>query len=240
MLRELLPEPGAPFDTDADDIRSTLAELYRLPPGPFLRTNLIASVDGTASDAAGTSEGLGNAADRKILGAIRATSDTVLVGAATLRAEGMIIPKSTHLTILTASGRLDGVETREALTADRVLVVGPADAETAARDSFPGDLEFLAIGSSGRPEVGAVITALRERGLEQIVCEGGPQLAGQLVDAGLVDEFCISTAPVLVGGAFPPFGSARRAPVRLELFALLVDDEGGLYARWRPRRDAAA
>lgn len=235
IIRPLLPEPGERIDTDADDVRDRLAAIYEPPESRWVRINLIASVDGTASDANGTSEGLGNAADRKILGAIRAVSDTVLVGAATLRAEGMIIPKSTHLTILTATGRLDGVEVREGLTADRVLAVGPAEAEATARETFPADLEYLAVGDAGRPDVRDVVAALHDRGFGRIVCEGGPQLAAQLVDAGLVDEFCISTSPMLVGGAFPPFGSGRREPVPLDLAGLLVDDAGGLYARWRPR-----
>ena len=34
----------------------------------------------------------------------------------------------------------------------------------------------------------AALAALRERGLASIVCEGGPTLAAQLVNAGLVDE----------------------------------------------------
>lgn len=235
ILRPLLPEPADPIDTEAEDARSRLAELYAPPGERSVRVNLIVSVDGTASDADGTSEGLGNRADRAILGAIRAVSDTVMIGAATLRAEGMIIPKRAHLTIVTASGRLDGVAVRDGLERDRVLVVAPAAAEATARESFPVDFEFLGLGDDDRLRLPEVVGALHDRGYDHIVCEGGPVLAGQLVDDGLVDEFCVSISPQLVGGAFPPFGASRRDPVPLSLAGLLVDETGGLYPRWRPR-----
>lgn len=241
ILRPLLPEPADPIDTDADDARKRLAELYAPSGARSVRVNLIVSVDGTASDADGTSEGLGNRADRMILGAIRAVSDTVMIGAATLRAEGMIIPKRAHLTIVTGSGRLDGIETRDGLGPDRVLVVAPAAAEARARATFPVDFSFLGLGDGDRLRMPEVVAALHDRGLAHIVCEGGPQLAGQLVDDRLVDEFCVSISPQLVGGAFPPFGATRRDPVPLALAGLLADDAGGLYPRWRPRdRDPSA
>lgn len=236
ILRPLLPEPADPIDTDADDARSRLTELYAPPGERSVRINLIVSVDGTASDAAGTSEGLGNRADRAILGAIRAVSDTVMIGAATLRAEGMIIPKRAHLTIVTGSGRLDGIDVPERLERERVLVAAPAGAEGRARETFPGDFEFLGIGDDDQLQLPEVIAALHGRGFAHIVSEGGPVLAGQLVDHGLVDEFCVSISPQLVGGAFPPFGATRRDPVHLSLAGLLVDETGGLYPRWRPRR----
>lgn len=68
--------------------------------------NLVVSLDGSAAGPDGTSSSLTTGADRAVLGAIRAESDLVLVGAATLRAEPHLVPRSTPLAVLSHSGRL--------------------------------------------------------------------------------------------------------------------------------------
>ena len=42
--------------------------------------------------------------------------------------------------------------------------------------------------------------ALRDRGLPQVLCEGGPHLFGSLLAADLVDELCLSLEPELDAG----------------------------------------
>jgi len=149
------------------------------------------SLDGSAVGPDGTTGSLTMGADRAVLGAIRAESDLVLVGAATLRAEPGLVPRSTRLAVLSRSGDLGAAVLR------------------------PDDVVF---------------DRLPERG-GRIVCEGGPSVVAQLLDAGLVDEVCLTTVPRIVGGrALPPFGTA--AARDLELRQLLVDDAGGTYARF--------
>nr|WP_284255760.1 hypothetical protein [Pseudolysinimonas kribbensis] len=51
-----------------------------------------------------------------------------------------------------------------------------------------------------------------------------------MLDAGLIDEICLTTVPRMVGGvAVAPFGGA--VTPSLELQQLLVDDAGVSYAR---------
>ncbi len=47
----------------------------------------------------------------------------------------------------------------------------------------------------------AMVAALADAGLPQILCEGGPHLLGALIEADAVDELCLTLAPVLEGGA---------------------------------------
>jgi len=229
MLRVLSPA-GDPIDTDAPDARERIAALY---PAPGLRVNLVASIDGGTSDAAGTSAGLTTGADRLILGAIRSVSDTVLVGAATLRAEGNLVPRSTHLTVLTTTGDFTGADVRDDIEEGRILVVGPSSVEERARRTFRAPFEYFAVDGDRAVPLPVMLDALRDRGLERIVCEGGPRLAGQLLAAGLVDELCLTTVPRLLGHPSVLFGGARPGPRDLELAQLLADDGGALYARWR-------
>src|ERR687892_706017 len=57
------------------------------PERPWVLVNMIASVDGAATDPSGRAGGLGGPADRRVFSAIRAVSDVVLAGASTVRTE---------------------------------------------------------------------------------------------------------------------------------------------------------
>jgi riboflavin biosynthesis pyrimidine reductase len=83
-----------------------------------------------------------------------------------------------------------------------------------------------------------VVRTLRQRGFSSIVCEGGPSLAGQLLLAHMVDEFCLSTVPTVIGSPASSldFGSTGRPGVTLT--QLLIDDTGVSYARWAVERSA--
>ncbi len=232
ILRPLSPS-GDAIDTTAPDARTRIAERY---PAPGLRVNLVATLDGGTADAAGTSAGITTGADRVVLGAIRSVSDTVLIGAATFRAEPGLIPKRTHLTVLTTTGDFTGATARDDIEPGRILVVGPSGAQDRARATFASPFEYLAVDGDRAVPLAGVIAALRGRGLEKIVCEGGPRLVGQLLAANLVDEICLTTVPRLVGRPQVLFGGAAPGPHDLELIQLLADDSGALYARWRPTR----
>ena len=102
-----------------------------------------------------------------------------------------------------------------------------------------GCVELARIERSGLIEsrhlgAAAVVDAVQARGYDQLVCEGGPTLATQLRAAGLVDEMCLTTAPMLGGRA--PF-SADDEVTRLIPRQILVDDEGFSYGRWVPAAD---
>jgi riboflavin biosynthesis pyrimidine reductase len=93
--------------------------------------------------------------------------------------------------------------------------------------------EYFAVDGDRAVPLPAMLAALRERGLEHIVCEGGPRLVGQLLAAGLVDELCLTTVPRLLGQPSVLFGGATGGAHDLELLHLLADEGGALYARWR-------
>ncbi len=233
-LRRLFPDAVDAIDIEAPDARIRLAELYALPGESWVRVNLVSSVDGSVAGADGTSESLTNRADRKILGVIRRSSQVVLVGAASVRAEGYQLPRTAPLAIVTRSGDLGSHEL--VIGTDRAvpLVLCPASAAARAMDSLPGAEIIIVADRDGRMAAADLIDALRTRGLRRIVCEG-PSLAGQLLAADLVDEFCLSTSPTIGGPAQPLLGSVPLSAKRLTLTQLLADDTSTLYARWAVR-----
>jgi riboflavin biosynthesis pyrimidine reductase len=72
---------------------------------------------------------------------------------------------------------------------------------------------------------------LADRGIEQLVCEGGPALLTSLLDAGLVDELDLTLSAALVGGPARLLDRALGTVVRPRLVQLLEED-GVLFTRY--------
>lgn len=233
MLTQLVPSDatGVSVDPFSDEGLAWLHETYALPRREWLRLNFISSVTGSAAGPDGTSETLTSRIDRRILGVIRAQADLVLVGAQSVRAEGYRVPKTAPLGIVTASGRLDG-HRLAGPTDDRLIVLCPESARSTVRDELPQARVITLPDEDGRLEASTILAAVRDAGYESVVCEGGPSLAAQFAASGLVDEVCLSTAPLVTPASLPMLSDEDFAPMRVRLHRLLVDDASSLYARW--------
>lgn len=225
-LRSLLPRREAE-DVDPD----ALPDLYRPPRARWLRLNFIASVNGSVAGPDGTSESLTNRTDRRILGVIRRAADIVLVGASSVRTEGYFLPRTAPLAILTGSGDLTGHRIPVDVEAGRIVVLCPPEAIGTLHASLGGAAVEVVELAGPRIDPAVAVAALHRLGHSSIVCEGGPTLAAELLEADLVDELCLSMSPQLLPLRAPMLtGLAVARPVRLE--QLLLDDESTLYARW--------
>jgi len=80
----------------------------------------------------------------------------------------------------------------------------------------------------------AVLADLRARGVERLLCEGGPTLNRALLAAGLTDELFLTLSPLVTGDESQPAivaGGALPAPVGLALRSVATAD-GDLYLRY--------
>ena len=233
LVTEVVPRTLETADAATDAGREWLRARYRRDDSAYVRLNMITSLTGAASGADGTSDTLTSRVDRAVLGAIRRDADVVVVGAQSVRTEGYVVPKSAHLAVVTASGRLDGHRLElDAEVAARVLLVVPeARADGIAERAGLADVRVLAVPADERLHPRAIVAALAAEGLPRIVCEGGPSLAGQFADAGVIDEYCVTVAPTIdpVDGAFLPV----RARVDARVAGMLVDEAGFSYLRLR-------
>lgn len=235
-LRTVLPDGGV-LSLDVPDDRARLAELYRPDEGTRVRVNMIASINGSSVGVDGTSESLSNRVDRAILGIIRSHADVVLVGAASVRAEGYVVPRRAPLAIVSASGDLAGHRLRLS-AGSRVLLLVPADRASEIVPPAEG-VEIVPVHADAeRMSVTEILAALAERGLHSVVCEGGPSLTAQFIAAGVVDEVCLTTAPLVILPGLPVMSGSVAAVEPFELRRLCVDDAGFSYACWR-RADRA-
>ncbi|WDZ89011.1 dihydrofolate reductase family protein [Nocardiopsis sp. HUAS JQ3] len=250
-FRQLLPVPGG-ADADPAAAYAYPADLDR----PWVRANMVASADGGAVGPSGRSRDLSSAPDRRIMGALRALCDVVLVGAATARVEGYGPvrvrraweglrggrARTPAVAVVSRSLDLPADLLTEAPPHARTLVFTTGGAPADRRREVAARADLVVVeGDSVTPA--HIVDALAERGLHRVLTEGGPHLLSEFVAAGLLDELCLTLSPHLLGagpprivaggpgapGAPEPAAGARSTPVRM---AHLLEAEGSLFARY--------
>jgi riboflavin biosynthesis pyrimidine reductase len=210
-----------------------------------VRANMIAALDGAAAFE-GRTKAITDSADQALLAFLRSCSDVVLAGSATVTAEkyGPVRlsdelrsrrreagrPELPRLAVVTARGALSP-DLRIFSGDERPIIVTVA--RTATQRPELSELGDVVVAGADVIEPAAMITALRELGLERILCEGGPYLLSTLVDADLVDDMCLTVTPYLAGSqpTTPPPASALVAPTRLALRHVLQRNDL-LYLRY--------
>jgi riboflavin biosynthesis pyrimidine reductase len=249
-VRQLLPRPST---VDGDLSLGQLAELYAAPatgPGQtWVRANFVSTLDGAATGSDGRSKSITTRADQQVFTLLRALSDVVVVGAGTATAEAYPrVQLSDELTALrAASGRKDppttAVVTRSLDLPDKLLtprdgagpllVICPDDADAGAvvrlRERLGPDSVIAA--GAGSVHSGQAVASLADRGLRQVLCEGGPTLMATMVAAGVVDELCLTWSPLVVGGDGPRILDGQSVQTSWRLGHLL-DHDDVLIGRW--------
>ncbi len=220
---------------------------------PWVLVNMIASVDGAATDPTGRSAGLGGPADLRVFSAIRGVADIVLAGAGTVRTErygpARMLPSQEEarrirgqsprprIAVVTRSLALD-LELplfREASEEYRPIVITTTAGLDRVRSSGGAiatrDLAMVAeIVVAGDQSVDweTALRALRTTARAGVLLvEGGPNTNAQLVAADLVDELCLTVSPQLAGadGLRILSGFDADAPPRLMLDRVLLEDD---------------
>ncbi len=231
--------PIKPGDPAAAGLIDKLAEIYAYPEGTWVRANMITSVDGSIA-VQGRSGGLSGPADRLVFGVLRSLADVIVVGAGTARAEKYGLAKPASMWPQLRSGRAAtppiAVVTRSLhLDLDSELIHGergqlPRTIVLTTRQA-PADQLALAAKTAdvivtGDSDVSA--TDIRHQlsglGYHRILIEGGPSLLGDFAAAGLLDELCITTSPMLAGGNSRLLVADLATPVPLKLAASCTDD----------------
>lgn len=243
---------GAATEHDFVMTRPMYDELYAYPDsGRFtLRANMIASIDGAAT-VGDTSGGLGGTGDRELFAVLRELADVIVVGAGTARAEnygGVRISAAGRdrrrgrgqaevppIALVTRSADLE--RDLPVFTGSEVppLVLTSAAAAPRARGRLGPTAEVLDCSTADPDQVdlAAALQRLSERGLTRVLTEGGPSLLGSFIAHDLLDELCLTTAPLLVGGTAPRvITDSPEALIPMHRAHLRADDDGYLYARY--------
>ena len=262
MIRTLFEQTGLPVAGLPPALQAAFDGDMGLA-APVLYVNFVTSVDGVAAFSDATPPSAisgGSRSDRFLMGLLRAFADTVLIGAATLRAEPshvwspewicpefadefrqlrsyLGLPPAPRLVVLTRSGDLD--LSSRALELGALVLTGDAGADR-LKNRLPGASTVQSLGST--VSVPEVIELLRREGSSSILSEGGPHVVGQLLRAGAIDEIFLTVSPRLCGRT----GTDRLSLVEGVSFeppdfpgltlASVKHDAGELFLRYRLNR----
>lgn len=217
-MRRLFPVQAAGDEVDLD-------QAYPWPERRCLRVNFVSSVDGAASLDGRTGE-LGGSADRAVFSHLRSTCDAIVVGAATASIERY---GPVRVPVAVVSARLspspDERLFRPVPGSATPIVLTCASAPADRRAALARCAEVVDCGDEW-VDPNLVIAELEGRGLRRLLCEGGPALFATLLAAGLVDELCLTVAPVLASGAASRItrGPSIAPPLGATLLSALEED----------------
>ena len=238
-ISQLLPDPADSLDEAA------LTALYGRTEDPHLRINFVSSIDGAVA-VDGYSAGLSSEPDKRVFGVLRMVCDALLVGAGTLRIEGYralrLDPRRRawrqanglpeYPTLVVVSGSL-ALEPTLAAFVDAPVRPIVITSEQATAPAGLAEVADLVRCGTDQVDLAAALAELHRRGLRQVLCEGGPLLFGALTAADLVDEVCLTVAPLLVGPGAGRITAGPASPPRgMFLRHALATPSGMLLLRY--------
>lgn len=216
--------------------------------------NMVASADG-ATAVGGVSESLGGDGDSMVFRAIRSVPDAIMVAAGTARAENYGPPVSRSdnaarrkaagqsaiptMVVVTGSADLD-VEGRLFEGGHQPLVYTTASADPTRLARLRSRTEVIEAGQD-RVDMHALLADLHSRGIAVVLLEGGPSLNGEMAGLGLIDEWCLSSAPKIAGGESRRIvhGPSITPPTDLTLERIL-EHEGELFFRYVSQQESTS
>ncbi len=211
---ERLRAAGIAVDVVGDPAAAALIERFCFgltAPLPFVTLKMAMSLDGAIAPAPGENFAVTGAAARERVRDLRFEHDAVMVGAGTIRIDDAQLTLRPYRTRRKPYTRIVVCETDTVPTHSRVfappagapagayaptLVLAPAGirARFAALEAH-ADVVSVGDARSMTLDLHAAMEALREREVTSILCEGGPTLAGRLLEARLVARVVWFVAP---------------------------------------------
>jgi diaminohydroxyphosphoribosylaminopyrimidine deaminase/5-amino-6-(5-phosphoribosylamino)uracil reductase len=171
---------------------------------PFLALKLATTLDGRIADGFGQSRWISGEAARDYVQWLRAGFDAIAVGGRTARLDdpaltvrGPVRPRSAPRRVVFDRVADLGPQltlVRTAAETPTVVVVSPEADSTRVKRLQAAGVTIVQAGS-----LSAALGLLREQGIASLLVEGGGQLAGALLAAGLVDRYYWIQAPLWLG-----------------------------------------
>ena len=169
---------------------------------PWVVLSMISTADG-ATAIDGNSAKLGGPTDREVFLHLHRSADCVLVGAQTIRQDSYSpLPAHQKLVVLSNTGDL-GANTQALLDAGNTQIV-------------TGDVRNIVHDLSGNI----------------CVLEGGSNLNNQMLQANLIDEICLTIAPMFVGGTSPRIFEGEWFNHESWTLAHVCHDSGFVFLRY--------
>ncbi len=172
---------------------------------PWLRLKIAASLDGKTALNNGVSQWITGADARRDAHRLRARSCAVLTGIGTVLADDPMLnvrevetPRQPLRIVVDSTLKMPPTA-KMLLAGETLMVTASSDPARAGRLREAGAEVLVLPGDNGRVDLARMLDELGKRGINEITAEAGRGLNGALVRQGLVDEFVIYFAPLLLG-----------------------------------------
>jgi diaminohydroxyphosphoribosylaminopyrimidine deaminase/5-amino-6-(5-phosphoribosylamino)uracil reductase len=176
---------------------------------PWVRVKTAISLDGRTALQNGDSRWISSEASRRDVQRWRARSSAILTGIGTVLADNPSLnarvdePVAQPLRVVADSRWRTPPSSRLLENPGSTLLAG-VETEAIPAALREADANCLALpGRSGQIDLRALLGALAEREVNEVQVEAGARLCGALFGAGLVDEWLVYQAPVLLGDGGP-------------------------------------
>jgi len=179
---------------------------------PLVTYKAAVTLDGKVAAAGGDARWISCLDSRRAVHQLRSTADAVMVGAGTVRRDDPELTvrlsegRDPARVIVTRRGDLPPAAKLLATAHEVRTIVVAEHADAAARRLLSArGAELVEVAGGG---LRAALAALAEGGLLDVLCEGGPGLAGSLLSEGLIDRVLLFVAPLIVGRGAPDLFAA--------------------------------
>jgi diaminohydroxyphosphoribosylaminopyrimidine deaminase/5-amino-6-(5-phosphoribosylamino)uracil reductase len=179
---------------------------------PFVHLKLAVSLDGKVATATGDSRWITGEAARARVHKLRHQYDALMIGGRTVQADDPLLTDRSGqrrrrplVRVVIEQYLRVSPESQLAQTTDAAPVIVFA-CDDAADDALQAlrsrGVEVVA--QSSALDLASVLDDLGKRTLSSVLVEGGPSLAGLLLEAGLINKITFFVAPIIVGGQDAP------------------------------------
>ena len=186
------------------------AYLHYMSTGlPFVHLKLAVSLDGKIATRTGDSRWITGPEARARAHELRHQYDAILVGAGTVTTDDPLLSDRSKLprrrplvrVVLDHQLRLSPESQLATTTSEAPVIVFGDEASPGAAELRAQGVEIV---NSTHRDLHGVLRELGSRSLQSVLVEGGSAIAGEFLDAGLVNKVTFFIAPKIIGGIDAP------------------------------------
>ena len=196
---------------------------------PYVHAKWAMTLDGRIATRKDHSQWISGPESRQIVHSLRGRMDGILIGRGTAVSDDPLLtarpagPRIASRIVVDSQARLP-VSSQLVQTADQwpvIVAATSAAAESDVRRLQDAGVEVLTLPGSNssmnqeRVDLTVLLQQLSERGMTNLLAEGGGELLGSLFDTDLIDEYHVFIAPKLAGGsaAVSPLAGLGKATI---------------------------
>jgi len=179
---------------------------------PFVHLKMAASLDGKVATVSGDSRWITGAEARRRAHELRHSSDAIMIGGRTARADDPLLTDRSGkkrrrplVRVVIEQYLRISPESQLAQTTEAgpVLIFACDDPDPDELNNLKSrGVEVVAQGSA--LDLASVLEELGRRSIQSVLVEGGPFLAGLMLEAGLVNKVTFFVAPIIIGSQDAP------------------------------------